>query len=410
MTRTDLAEIIRNGESSGMEFKRDDVHPDRLAREISALANFEGGRILLGIEDDGTVTGLTRDVQQAEEWVMNLCRNNVRPSLIPFWERVRWDDQMDVGIVSIRADSPDKPYKASRGAAWVIFIRVGTTSREATREEEQRLYQASGLIRYDSSPVSGSSLEDLDRGRLVNYFGDVRRQTHPPEDDHASWEQLLFNTELLAPGQDRPVATVGALLLFGRNPNRYLPQAGITATAYPGREKEYNTVDEEAMRGSLVSMVTRRGRITEPGVIDRAIEFVRRNMGSETILVGGRRQRKHSYPLDACREAIVNAVAHRDYTIAVTDIELSLYEDRLEVISPGRLPNTVTVERMKQGYRAARNELVKEMLRDYDYIEARGMGVPYKIIAGMQAHNRTQPDLIEEETRFIVRLYKGRPV
>ena len=106
------------------------------------------------------------------------------------------------------------------------------------------------------------------------------------------------------------------------------------------------------------------------------------------------------------RETLVNAIAHRDYSITVTDIELSLYSDRLEVISPGRLPNTVTVEKMMQGYRAARNELIKEVLRDYRYVEATGLGVPRKIIRGMREHNGTEPDLIEGENQFTVRLWK----
>ena len=116
--------------------------------------------------------------------------------------------------------------------------------------------------------------------------------------------------------------------------------------------------------------------------------------------------RKNVYRKFRTQSAIVNAVAHRDYTITVTDIELSLYGDRLEVISPGRLPNTVTVAKMKQGYRAARNELMKEILRDYGYVEHRGMGVRNRIIAGMREHNGTEPDLIEEESRFTVRLWK----
>jgi len=94
------------------------------------------------------------------------------------------------------------------------------------------------------------------------------------------------------------------------------------------------------------------------------------------------------------------------YTISVVDVELSIYGDRLEIISPGRLPNTVTVEKIKSGYRASRNELIKEVLRDYRYIEAPGLGVPRKIIKGMRKHNDTEPDLIEEEDRFIVRLWK----
>jgi ATP-dependent DNA helicase RecG len=111
--------------------------------------------------------------------------------------------------------------------------------------------------------------------------------------------------------------------------------------------------------------------------------------------------------LEAVREAVVNAVAHRDYTITVSDIELSIYADRLEVVSPGRLPNTVTVEKMRAGYRASRNELLKEVLRDYRYVEATGLGVPRKIVQGMIEHNGTEPDLVEEEQRFIVRLWKA---
>ena len=120
----------------------------------------------------------------------------------------------------------------------------------------------------------------------------------------------------------------------------------------------------------------------------------------------GRRLERWDYPLEAVREALVNAVAHRDYTITVTDIELSIYTDRIEIISPGRLPNTVTVDKMRSGYRASRNELIKEVLRDYRYIEATGLGVPRKIIGGMRTHNGTEPDLIEKDDRFLVRLWK----
>ena len=121
---------------------------------------------------------------------------------------------------------------------------------------------------------------------------------------------------------------------------------------------------------------------------------------------GVRRRERWDYPFESIREAVVNAIAHRDYTITVTDIELSIYEDRLEIVSPGRLPNTVTVDKMRTGYRATRNELIKEILRDYAYIEATGLGVPRKIIHGMREHNGTEPDLVEEEDRFIVRLWK----
>ena len=132
MTRAELEELIRCGENSGVEFKRDDVHPDALGKDIAALRNREGGHILLGVEDDRTVSGLTRAPKQAEEWVMEVARAHVRPAAIPFWETLVWDGGQVVGVVSLPADSPDKPYKAKRGSAWVTPVRVGTTTRDAS--------------------------------------------------------------------------------------------------------------------------------------------------------------------------------------------------------------------------------------------------------------------------------------
>jgi ATP-dependent DNA helicase RecG len=179
--------------------------------------------------------------------------------------------------------------------------------------------------------------------------------------------------------------------------------------AYVGTEKDYAAKERAVIRGPVVALLSEAEELVETGVIAQALEFVRRNTSvAAWIDEGGRRQERWDYPLEAVREAIVNAIAYRDYTITVIDIDLSIYSDRLEVISPGRLPNTVTVEKMRAGYRASRNELIKEVLRDYRYIEATGLGVPRKIVQGMLAHNGTEPDLIEDDERFIVRLWKER--
>lgn len=408
MNRRELIEIIRNGESSGVEFKRDDVHPQSLAKDIASLANLEGGYILLGIEDNGTVTGIIRS--DIEEWVMNICSNDIQPSLIPYFEIVVWEGDKKIGVIAIPEDSPDKPYKARQGSRWVTFVRMGSTSREATREQEQRLYQASGVLRYDIKPVPGSSLKDLDINRLMNYFRDIRRQDCPKQEETEQWETLLINTEIMVESRGKAIPTVGGILLFGKNPNRYLPQAGISACAYRRKEKDYEAVEREIIRGPIVARLIGEKEIVDTGLVERAIEFVRRNTGSSSYLVEGRRIDRPDYPEEVIREAIVNAIAHRDYTISGTDIELSIYSDRLEVISPGRLPNTVTIERMKAGCRVTRNELIKEVLRDYHYIEATGLGVPRKIIAGMLRHNGTEPDLIEEEYSFMVRLWREKPL
>lgn len=405
MNRAELMGIILNGESSGVEFKRDDVHPRSLAKEIASFANLEGGYILLGVEDNGTVTGLTRS--DIEEWVMNICADDIQPPIIPYFEIVLWEGDSKIGVITIPEDSPDKPYKARQGNRWVTFVRIGSTSREATREQEQRLYQASGVLRYDIKPVPGSSLKDLDINRLINYFKDIRRQDCP-EQDEKQWEILLINTEIMVESRGKAIPTVGGMLLFGKTPNRYLPQSGISAVAYPGMKKDYEAIERETIRRPIVARFFGTADIVDTGLVERAIEFVRRNTRFNSYLVEGRRIDRPDYPPEVIRETIVNAIAHRDYTISGTDIELSIYTDRLEVISPGRLPNTVTIERMKAGCRVTRNELIKEVLRDYHYVEATGLGIPRKIIPGMLKHNGTEPDLIEEEYSFMVRLWREK--
>lgn len=407
MLLSELLEIIRNGENSGVEFKRDDVHRDRLAKELSALANFEGGHILLGVEDDGRVTGLTRDPRDAEQWVMNICRGDaLRPPLIPYWETVQVNGAV-VGVITLPADLPDKPYKALRGTAWQVFIRRGTASVEASREEEARLYQESGLLRYDIRPVAGTSLGDMDLRRLRAYFKYIREQDVPDDDELGEWEHLLVNTDFMIEDRGRRISTVGGMLLFGLNPNRWLPQAGITAIAYEGEERDYATREDARLRGPLAPLVDSKKETVENGLIDQAMGFVNRNIGHNASLVGARREDRLDYPADAVREAIVNATAHRDYTIAVADIEISIFSNRMEIISPGRLPNTVTVDKMRTGYRATRNELVKEVLRDYHYVDARGLGVPRKIVRLMREVNKTDPILVEEDERFVVQLLRG---
>lgn len=208
--------------------------------------------------------------------------------------------------------------------------------------------------------------DDLDQRRLVDYFKRVRGQDVPEHDDRQAWEQLLTATEFLVEGIREPVPSLAAIALFGTTTPRYLPQSGIDAVAYPGTEKDYAAIERSTLRGPLAPLMTAKGDLAEPGLIDSAVAFVRRNVGVRAELVdGARRVETPGLPDAPVREALVNAVIHRDYLLAHTDVELGVYPDRLEVVSPGRLPNSVTVERMLAGTRAARNELLKDVIRDY---------------------------------------------
>jgi ATP-dependent DNA helicase RecG len=407
MNRTELEELIHNGENSGIEFKRDDVIHERLAKEMVAFLNLRGGRILLGVEKDGTVSGLTREPERAEEWVMEVARIHVRPAAIPYWETIDWGEGRIVGVILLPPDAPDKPYKAKRGSAWMTQVRVGSTSRDATDEEESRLYQQAARIQYGLTPVARAGFEALDQRRLRDYFLRVLGGTAPEDDDWAAWERLLSNLELMTSSVGRTVVTVDGMLLFGSNPKRYLPQSGIRAICYPGTTPQYAARADEELRGAMVLLGATNGAIVEPGLVEQALDFVRRNTTPSAHLDGGRRVDRWEYPEAVLREVIVNALVHRDYSVVGADIQLVIYSDRLEVQSPGALPNTITLEAMRAGMRYARNQTLVNVMRDYRYVDARGMGVKDKVIPGMRDHNGTEPDLFEEHQRFIVRLWKG---
>ena len=398
-TRTELLEIIANGENSGVEFKRDDLQNHALAKELVAFSNFEGGMVPLGVADDGSVSGLTRP--DLEEWVMTACRDKIRPGIIPFFEIIK-DVQPGKDVAVVRVPRGADVHSQWHNNRNTYYIRVGTQSREPTPQELSRLFQQRGTFRAELRPISGATINDLDRRRLKDYFGRVRQQEIPDVDDDAGWQTLLVNTEIMV----EEGVTLSGMLLFGRTPNRFLPQAGIDAAAFPGMEKDYAAKERATLRGPMTPLLDQNADVLEAGLVEQALEFVRRNTPVSAILKdGARRLEGPTYPVEVIREAVVNALIYRDYLLANTDIELAIYEDRLELISPGNLPNGITPQRMRAGTRAARNQLLKDVMKDYRYLEHMGMGVPRKIIREMKEHNQTDPDLIEEHERFVVRLF-----
>lgn len=411
MNRAELDDLVAGGENSFVEFKRDGVHPARLAAEIAALLNHEGGCVLLGVDDDGTVSGLAREPRKVEEWVMQAARDLLEPAVIPSWQTVATAQGAVVGILSVPANAPDKPYRVRQGSHWVTKVRVGSTTRDATREEEERLFQQSGRLLYGLKPVLGSSVADLDRGRLTDYFRRVRGDSEfpPPSGpglDEQAWSRLLCNLDLAVEIGSHVYATIDGMLLFGPEAGRLVPQSGIRAVCYPGIEPDYATRADETIRGPLLPLVASDGTIHEHGLVDRAWDFVRRNTGVTASLDGPRRIERWDYPEEAVREVLGNAVMHRDYSIAGTDIMLTIFEDRLEVVSPGRLPNSISVERLKTGARYARNQTLVNFMRDYRYVDAPGMGIHRKVLPVMARHNGTVPEFEEGDHHFTVRLLK----
>ena len=264
MNKGRLIELISNGESSTLEFKRDAIRTEVLAKELVAFLNLEGGTVLIGVEDDGSISGTTRD--RLEDWVSEVCRTKIDPQVIPLLSWTRdIEPGRDVLAVTVTV-GPDKPYACVHNNRKTYYIRVGSTSREASQEELGRMYLESGRVRYGQRPVPGTGFGSLDRRRLCDYLTRVIEGSAPAADDPVGWETLLHNIELMTISAARYVCTIDGVLLFGRAPTRYVPQSGIRAICYSGCRPDYSTRADENLRGPLVPLIARGWRIGRVGL------------------------------------------------------------------------------------------------------------------------------------------------
>ena len=404
MTRNELLEIIPNGENSGVEFKRDTLHGHDLARELVAFSNLQGGMVLLGVDEDGSIEGVTRD--GLKEWVMSVCGDKIRPPIIPFFEVVENVERgRDVAVVRVLGGP--NVYSRWHDNRNSYYVRVGSKNMELTREELSRMFDQRGTTHIaHPRPISGATVDDLDLRRIKDYFRRVREQDVPEDNEKAEWKRLLVNIGIM----DEEGVTLPGILLFGKTPNRFLPQAGIDAVAFQGTEKDSDVMERAALQGPMMPLSSQADDVFEPGLVERALYFVRRNTRATAVLKdGARRVEKRGYPDEAVREAVVNALIHRNYVLAGSDIKLAVYHDRLEVVSPGGLFKGMNLKKMRTGTGAqfSRNHLLTDVMRHYRYADGMGRGVSRKIVRVMKDHNGTCPDLVEEDEKFIVRLFSG---
>jgi len=276
------------------------------------------------------------------------------------------------------------------------YIRIGSVTRVATREQLLMLGAASGSLHTELMPVNRTSFESLDQARLENYLCDILKD---PEvlDTKKSWiirlKALGFMTEGVG---DDPVCTIAGLVLFGVRPRKTLKQAGIRLMFFDSIDKEYQAQLDKVIDAPLVGrfQVAEAGKsLIDAGLIERTVEAMEPFVTVESNAIDEhfRRDRIWFYPYEALRELIINALAHRDWS-RFMDIEICGYQDRLEVLSPGALPNSMTIEKMRAGQRSARNHIIVEVMRDYGYVDARGMGIRTKVIPLTRQLTGRDPD------------------
>ena len=408
MLKTELLEIIANGENSGVEFKRDTIRPEQLAKEVVALANVKGGRILIGVEDSGEVAGIQRD--DLEQWVLNAFRDKIHPQLTPFYEEIKVDDNKLVAVVSISMGL-SKPYLVRHKDREDTYIRMGSRSELASREQQLRLFESGGLLHVEALPIAGTSITDLDLERISFYLKSVIEDPEVPElGDISRWSERLLGLGLMAKDTlGNEACTVAGLVCFGFNPRPLFRQSGIRVMSFNGTDFSYKAELDTVIKGPMAARYrkTKEGsqEIVDDGIIEKLSHilhpFITEESGS--INESMRREKKWHYPWEAIREAVVNALVHRDWTRSV-DIEICNFSDRIEIKSPGKLHNSMTIEKMKAGQRFPRNPTIVEIMKDFKYADSRGMGIRTKLIPLMRTHNGCEPIFEETEDYLKVTL------
>ena len=340
METLELIEILSRGEDSLHQFKLDFSNANALAAEMVAFSNSAGGRIFIGVHDSGEVKGLSaEDIARLNQLVSNVSANNVRPAINPITENVSHPNGL-VMLVTI-PEGISKPYMVAQDGNLLIWVKKGADKRRANdREEIQRLFQQAGLVHADEMPVSRLGVADLDLDYFERFF--QQQFGESIADANQPLPQLLTNMNLM---HDDRLNLAGALL-FAKSPEFALPAFIVKAVAYVGiaiEGEEYQ--DSRDIKGKMAD------------VFQQTLSFVLANTRAVQGEQGFNSPGQSEIPRIVWEELIANALIHRDYFISAP-VRIFVFDDRVEIISPGHLPNNLTVANIKAGNSNIRNPII----------------------------------------------------
>ncbi len=338
-TRIDeLRHFAARGEDSATQVKAEITNAESLAAEMVAFANSEGGIILIGVADDGSMPGLSlKDVARINQLISNAANHLVRSPLAVRTENIALDSGRLVILLTV-PKGIDKPYFDKNG---VIWLKAGADKRRVNSKEElRRLFQMTDQFHADELPTR-AGIDKLDKLRFRDFLRDVYRQEYP--EDPAELTRLLQNMNLAA--EDGKLNLAG-VLLFAEQPEFIVPQFVLRAIRYPGNEiHATDYLDTEDFSGPLQK------------IFDDALAFVMRNLHKVQAGRGVNAPGLPEVPEAVFEELLVNALVHRDYLISAP-IRLFIFDNRIEIISPGHLPNNLTVEKIRTGNSNIRNPIL----------------------------------------------------
>lgn len=381
-----FAQLLQQRESETLDYKMTVPSSADLAALMTAFYNTRGGNIIFGVDDNRQAVGVPSP-QGIEMGVVNIIRDQCALDVMPTIEIVPYQGLEFVVIHCPKGPHP--PYFVRDHPR--PYIRVGSTNREATTEETRRLYLAGGEAGFERLPNLQTTSADLSKPLIDRYRR--RRQQVADFALELTDDELLRNLGCLSAVNGNVRPTHAGVLLFADEPQRFLPQSEVTVVRFKGTDVvEY--LDRKDLGGPLPDLVT-----DAEAFIYRHVRVGRRIIGFEGVDFW-------EYPKEAIREAVVNAIIHRDYSLPGQRIRIFIFDDRIEVYSPGLVPPGVTLEELRQlkSRSVLRNPVIVSVFRDLGgFIEKLGTGIR-RMAAVMETHHLPKPQFDELSGEFLVTL------
>ncbi len=382
MTADDLHRLVEQGEGQQIEFKRSLAELETAARTVTAFANTDGGVLIFGVRDSGEIVGV--DIgKTTKERIVNHITSVTDPVVYPTVQFVTLKGFLL--IVLLVEQSENRPHLA-KGRA---YKRVGATDVQLSRDEYERLLLTRAATAFDRQQVIEASYADLNEERIYWYLTQraEKRSIALPD---TPLPELLAGMGAVIKKDRQFIPTRAGILCFGKNPQAFIPHSQVRVARFKGTSTSH-FIDRADLNGTL------------PEMIDTAEQFIRRNTRLAAKIVGFRRRELTEYPFEAIREAICNAVCHRDYHIEGATIRIMVFDDRIEVNSPGGLPPGVTIANIERKH-VLRNPLIANYLYDIFYIEKWGTGIA-RMRHAMREYGLAEPHLEDLGDFFAVTFY-----
>jgi len=396
----EIIDLILGGKSAQLEFSDENLGDPAIAKHLVAFSNSKGGTLLFGIDDDNQVAGI--QLPDLGYRVMDIAANLIHPAIFPRYYEVNITGKK-VGVVDV--DEGDlKPYHSYWKGKQHFYIRANRASTTATANQIATLMKKSGNLRYELMPVIQASSDDLDRQRL-HHFCLTRRRINLNGLSEKERIDVLKKLDILTTHKNKNVPTNSGLLLFGKEPTSLLSHVGISIYIYSGTETDADSLTMACTAALMGVHDDQTGKIITKGAIDEVMDVIEENIPK----IKNKNETRLAYPVDSVREAIVNAVLHRDYCITDSDIRVNLFEDRIEVISPGALYERMTLEKIKLGARYPRNLLLYHYLGDGGYFDRNKLGLFDTIMQTSEQYTGKAPLFEELNNKVKVTIYAKLP-